>query len=182
SGAVRTTALTLLFAATVVAGACSVDDGSGSDARSTTTSAAPTDTAETETTTTTTLPPSVGIVELDGVSHEIDATCYAPGAGEVLATGVAATDDGRIEVYLQAFLGEPYLGIAVTGQNTVVYEAAIDRPLEISYEADILRVDDIALVTDLDLETGVGTEAGVGSVVVECRAYESELPPGFVAG
>ncbi len=180
----------VLFASlAVVAGSCSIDDGSGTDARpeplptSTTTRApAPTTTVDTF--------ESVGIVEIAGESHEIDAECHAPGAGEVLAIGYATPDDGRrIEVYLQAFLGEPYLAIAVTpaagdgtGGETITYEAAVDRPLDIVYDADILRVDDAALVTDLDLETGQGTDAGVGSIVIECRAYEDELPPGFTGG
>jgi hypothetical protein len=175
------TLIPLLIAGGLVIVACSVDDGPGESTRPTTTTEA-TDRAETESTTTTTLTPSVGIVEVAGESHEIEATCYAPGAGEVLAVGVAATDAGRIEVYLQAFLGAPYLGISVMGDDTVVYEAAIDRPLDISYEGDVLRVDDIALVTDLDLESGTSVDAGVGSVVVECRAYEAELPSGFAAG
>lgn len=165
-----------------LAAACSVDDGSGSESRPTTTTTGAVVEDE-PTTTTTTLPASVGLVTVAGASHELTATCYAPGAGEVLAIGLATTADGaRIEVYLQAFLGAPYLGIEVSGDDNVTYEAAIDRPLDISYEADILRVDDIALVTDLDLETGEGTDAGVGSVVIECRAYEAELPSGFVAG
>ena len=177
----RSFVLAVFFTATSgLAMACSVDDGSESTERTTTTTVP----VDVETTTTTTLPASVGIVEVAGSRHEIEATCYAPGAGEVLAIGATTTDDGRIEVYLQAFPGAPYLGISVIGDgtDTVVYEAAIDRPLDIAYDADILRVDDIALVTDLDLDTGEGIGAGTGSVVVECRAYETELPPGFLAG
>ena len=83
---------------------------------------------------------------------------------------------------LQAFLGAPYVGISVYGAQTITYEAAIDRPLTITYEADILRADDIDLVTDLDLASGDSIAAGTGSVVIECRSYESELPPGFVGG
>ena len=175
----------LLASLAVLVGGCSIDDGSGEASRpepspttTTTRSPSPTTTADTF--------DSVGIVEIAGETHEIEADCHAPGAGEVLAIGLATPDDGRrIEVYLQAFLGEPYLAIAVTpaaGGETVTYEAAVDRPLEIVYDADILRVDDAALVTDLDLETGEGTDAGIGSVVVECRAYEDELPPGFTGG
>ena len=176
------TIATLLVTATLLAG-CSVDDGSGSNERVTGTTDTTTEPDEPgSTTTTTSVPPSIGVVEVAGQTHEIEATCYAPGAGEVLAIGSTTTDGQRIEVYLQAFLGAPYLGVSVTDESTVVYEASLDRPLEISYEADVLRVDDVPLVTDLDLETGAGIDAGTGSVVVECRSYEAELPPGFVAG
>ena len=167
----RATPLVPLLVGFVLLGAgCSVDDGSEPEARPTTTVAAETD--DEVTTTTTTLPPSVGLVEVAGQRHELTATCYAPGAGEILAVGVATNGDERIEVYLQAFLGAPYLGIAVTGDNTVVYEAAVDRPLDISYQSDVLRVDDVPLVTDLDLESGEATDGGIGSVVVECRASD----------
>ena len=172
----------VLVTALALAG-CSVDDGSGAGERPTTTTESAEPAATTESTTTTTLPPSVGVIEFADEAHEIEATCYAPGAGEVLAVGVATTeDDRRIEIYLQAFLGAPYLGISIAGAETIVYEAAIDRPLDISYEGDVLRVDDVELVTDLDLDTGDGTPAGTGSVVVECRAYETELPSGFLDG
>ncbi len=184
SGAVRpiAPALCSLLSLALVVGACSVDDGSGGQGRPTvTTTEVAADDAPS--TTTTTLPPSVGVVTFAETSHELTATCYAPGAGEVLAIGLATTPEGeRIEVYLQAFLGAPYVGIAVTGEETTTYEAAVDRPLDITYDADILRVDDVALVSGLDLETGEATDAGVGSVVIECRAYETDLPSGFVAG
>ena len=107
------------------------------------------DTAPTEPAPTTTWPASVGVVTVAEASYDITATCYAPGAGEVLAIGSAMTPDGdRVELYLQAFLGAPYVGISVYGAQTITYEAAIDRPLTITYEANILRADDIDLVTD----------------------------------
>lgn len=172
----------LLSAACVllVAGACSVDAGS-SDADRPTTSTTTTTVAETATEApTTTLPASTGIVEVAGETYEFAADCYAPGVGEVLATGLTTTDDGaRVEVYVQAFLGQPYLGISVIGDTTTVYEAAVDRPLDIFHIDDIIRADDIALVTDLDLETGIGTDAGVGTIVVECRSYAEAFPAGF---
>ena len=179
----RPTALRLVIALVLLASvACSVDDGSQRRGRPTSTDAE-VDTAPTEPAPTTTWPASVGVVKVAEASYDITATCYAPGAGEVLAIGSAMTPDGdRVELYLQAFLGAPYVGISVYGAQTITYEAAIDRPLTITYEADILRADDIDLVTDLDLASGDSIAAGTGSVVIECRSYESELPPGFVGG
>ena len=167
---------------TLLGTACSIDDGGG-EGRTTVT--------ETSSTTTTeaaappsTVPRSVGIVEVDGAVYEIEADCYAPGAGELVAIGLATPSDGpRVEVYVQAFLGRPYVGITVIdGGTSRLYEPAVDRPLDITQLDDVLRVDDIALVTDLDLTAGEGVDAGLGSVVVECRGYAEELPPGFGAG
>ena len=174
--------LPLLVAVVVTAGACSIEDGGG-EGRPTVT--------ETETSTTssppestTTLPASVGIVEVAGTAYEIDAECYAPGAGELVAIGIAQPVDGpRVEVYLQAFVGQPYVGITVIDDSaTTLYEPAVDRPLEVTVLDDVVRADDIALVTDLDLDTGEGVDAGTGTVVVECRSYAEELPPGFADG
>lgn len=172
----------IIFALAVVLGlpACSIDDSSESGQRPEVDNTSTTLRTTSGSDVATTLTPSIGFVQFDGRSHEFDATCHAPGAAEVLAIGSTMSDGGRIEVYLQAFLGAPYLGISVTDEQTVVYEAAIDRPLDISYENDVLRVDDVVLVTDLDLETGAGTDAGLGSIVVECRSYQRDLPPGFV--
>ncbi|MEM9203544.1 MAG: hypothetical protein AAGC53_18035 [Actinomycetota bacterium] len=175
----------VIVLAMAAAPACSIDGGSGSGApsasASTPVTAAPVDPSPSSTTT---VPSAVGVVEVAGLTAELTATCFAPGAGEVLAVGTAETESGAaIEVYLQAFLGAPYLGITVADATAeTTYEAVLDRPLAITYEADILRVDDVALVTDLDLETGEATDAGLGTVVVECRSYETELPSGFVGG
>ncbi len=127
--------------------------------------------------------PSVGLVTVGGESFDLDFECFAPGAGEILAVGLGRASDGRrIEAYLQAFLGSPYMAIAVIDDTTVLYEAAVDRPLNVAYNFDTLRVDDVALVTDLNLETGIGTDAGLGTIVVECRSYAKDLPAGFSAG
>lgn len=167
---------------TLLGAACSIDDGGG-DGRTVATETTSTTTTDMPAPTST-LPGSVGIVEVADEVFEIEADCYAPGAGELVATGLATPVDGpRVEVYVQAFLGQPYVGITVIdGDARTLYEPAIDRPLDISRVDDVLRVDDIALVTDLDLETGEGVDAGLGSVVIECRAYAEELPPGFAVG
>jgi len=126
---------------------------------------------------------AVGLVTIDDESFALNFDCYAAGAGEIVAIGSTTDPDGqRIEVYLQAFLAEPYLAISIINESTQLLEAAIDRPLEISVSDQIVRVDDISLVTGLDLQTGESEAAGVGSVVVECRSYSPELPPGFGSG
>lgn len=128
-------------------------------------------------------PASVGLVEVGDAQYSLAFDCHAPGAGEILAVGLG-TDPGsgdRIEVYLQAFLAEPYLGIRVEKPDatTLLYEAALDRPLEFVLENDVLRADGVELVTDLDLEARTGTPAGPGSIVIECREYLTDLPDGF---
>ncbi|MEO0492790.1 MAG: hypothetical protein AAF081_05170 [Actinomycetota bacterium] len=173
--------LLLLLAVIAGSAACSIEDGGGegrADVNETTT------TIDAPTTTDTRPPGSIGIVEVAGEVHELDADCYAPGAGELVVTGTATTAGGaRIEVFVQAFVGRPYVGITVVDEiASVRYEPAVDRPLDITLLDDVVRVDDVALVTDLDLTTGEGTDAGVGTVVVECRSYEAELPVGFDAG
>ncbi len=173
----------LVFVLALIGGGCSIDDGSG-DSRATTTETSTSTSTAAPTDSTTTVPPSVGIVEVAGAVYEITADCYAPGAGELVATGIALpSPTTRVEVYVQAFVGQPYVGITVIEAETITrYEPAVDRPLDVTHLDDIVRADDISLVTDLDLTTGTGVDAGVGSIVIECRSYAEELPPGFVAG
>ena len=170
-----------LASAAGVAG-CSIEDRAG-DARPTTSSTA----TSTTTTTSTTAPTgerSAAFVEVAGAAYDLDATCHAPGVGEVVITAqTPGLVEPRIELYLQAFLAEPYVGISVTSAGeTTLYEPSLAAPLEIVQQDDVFRVDDVALVTDLDLETGAGTDAGPGTVVVECASYEDGLPPGFGSG
>lgn len=161
---------------------CSIEDRSGA-ARP-----VPSTTATTTTTTATAAPSgdarSSAFVEVDGRAYDLDATCHAPGVGEVVVTAqTPGLIEPRVELYLQAFLAEPYVGISVTADGRQVdYEPSLASPLEIVQHDDVFRIDDVALVTDLDLETGVGTAAGVGTVVIECASYEDGLPPGFGSG
>lgn len=165
----------------LVAG-CTVDTGSG-EGRTETSPTSTSTTSDAVTVSEPSTPRSVGLVEVAETTFELEADCYAPGAGEIIAIGLGRADDIRVEVYVQAFLGQPYLGITVIdGETSTLYEPSVDRPLEITRVGDVVRADDIVLVTDLDLATGEGTEAGEGTVVIECRSYEEDVPPGFAVG
>jgi len=170
----------------VLGASCSVQDQPNRRAESTSTTEAvstapvvPADTA----------PPasvSVGLVTVGDARYSLDFDCFAPGAGEILAIGVGIDPitETRVEAYVQAFLGTPYLGIevAAVGEEPVLYEAALERVLEFSFADDVLRADGVDLVVELDLDALTGTPAGVGSVVVECREFLDELPEGFATG
>lgn len=128
-------------------------------------------------------PGSAAFVEVAGAAYDLDAECYSAGVGEILITALAPGDEGpRVELYLQAFLGAPYVGITVIdGGDSTTYEPVLGlRPTIVRID-DVFRLDDIALVTGLDLETGEAIDAGVGTIVVECDGYTEGLPPGFVA-
>ena len=163
-----------LVVALVVAG-CSVSDepNLGTPPTTTTTDGGPTSS------TTSTVPPSVGLVRIGPSAYDLTFTCIAPGAGEILAVGVGTDINGRrVESYVQAYVGEPFVGVVVgEGAEAVRFEPRIDRRLDFDLVDDVLRFDDVDFVSDLDLQTGAFTPAGVGSVVVECRSYEDELPP-----
>lgn len=148
---------------------------SGDDAAAPATTTEPPPSVASDAEVTTTIPPiSSGVVIIGERRHELDVTCVAPGAGEVLALGIGESDDGeRVEAYVQAFVGEPYVGIEV---GDTLYEAAFDGTLELFLQDDRIRASAIRFVTDLDLETGAGTFEGVGSVEIECLAYDEELP------
>lgn len=165
----------LPFVVALAVTGCSVTDEPNLGTPPTTT----TTVATTSTSTTTTLPPSVGLVRIGPSAYDLTFTCIAPGAGEILAVGLGTDVNGRrVESYVQAYVGEPFVGVVVgEGDNAVRFEPRIDRRLEFDLVDDVLRFDDVDFVSDLDLETGEFTPAGVGSVVVECRSYEEELPP-----
>ncbi|NIV55700.1 MAG: hypothetical protein GWN48_09095 [Actinobacteria bacterium] len=168
----------LLGMVTVLATTCSVTDEPNRAEPTSTTS--PSATAATDSTsTTTTVPVSAGLIRIGPASYDLDVTCIAPGAGELLAVGVGRdVNDKPVEAFVQAFLGEPYVGLRVgTGQEEVLFESRLEGVLEFSIADDVLRFPEVDFVTDLDLVSGEFTPAGLGSVVIECRAYEDELPP-----
>ncbi len=154
---------------------CSVQDGSGNGPpeRSTTTAA--------ETTPTTSEPApaaeSVGLLTIDDRAFDLTADCFAPGAGELLVLAVGVDAEGtEVQVYVEAFLGAPYLAVELDGE---LLEPSIERPIEFLIDGDVIRADDVVLVGDLDLETGDATDAGLGTLVIECRDYLDELPESF---
>ena len=168
---------TVVVAIALTTGGCSIETGDGGER--------PTTAEPTTTTTEATRAASdaVGIVEVGSKTYEITADCYTPSAGNVIAVGAATTDTGgRIEVYVETFDGQQYVGVTVfDGESVLRYEPVVDQPLEVIWFDNVVRVDDISLVTGLDLTTGDGTDAGVGSVVIECHSSIEALPPGFVA-
>lgn len=110
--------------------------------------------------------------------YDLTVTCYAPGAGEVLAIGVGtAPDTGEpVEAYVQAYLGAPYVGLRVGSGEGSLIESSFDGSLDLYLQDDRIRASAIRFVRGLDLETGEGEPAGVGQIEIECRHYEDDLP------
>ena len=180
-GGVRRLVLTLVWIASLTV-ACSIEDSPRD--------AAGPPTSSTTTPTSTTAGPlgddpvpdaSAAFVEIAGAAYDLDAECHAAGVGEIVITALTpGLIEPRIELYMQAFLAEPYVGISVTADGeSVLHEPDLTIPFEIVQQGDVFRVDDVALVTDLDLSTGEATAAGTGTIVVECATYSDGLPPGY---
>ncbi len=141
------------------------------------------ETAEPEpSTTTTTVSPvttapaviSSGIVTVGDDSYDLDVTCIAPGAGEVLAVGIGETAEGDlVKAYVQAFLGSPYIGLEI---GETLLESSFAGSLDLYLQNDQIRASAIRFVTDLDLATGEGRFVGVGTIDITCDAYDEELP------
>lgn len=151
-------------------------------------------TTTTTTTTSTTVDPAGAAEPADGAAgsgavvrigparYDLAAICAAPGAGEV-QVALSGTDvNGRpVAGYVQAFLGEPYIGMQVgEGDRAVLFESRLDDALTFEFANDILTFPEVHFVSGLDLETAEFTPAGVGSVAVECDDYERELPPSAI--
>ena len=131
-------------------------------------------------TTTTAEPPplSVGMIRISDTVYELTVTCYAAGAGEVLAIGVGtAPDTGEpVEAYVQAYLGSPYVGLRIgVGEDSLI-ESSFDGSLDLYLQDDRIRASAIRFVRGLDLVTGAAEPAGVGQIEIECLHYETELP------
>ncbi len=130
--------------------------------------------------TTTTVPPepprSVGTAEIGETRYEFAVTCHELGAGEVVVIG--AGDDpasgGLVELYLQAFLSDPYVGLRLADGTLI--EPSLDGPLDLYVQDDVIRASAIRFVRDLDLETGEATEVGFGEFEIHCYSYEREPP------
>ena len=169
----RTTAAALvaLLALATLAGCASTDDGA----------AAMPDVVENEPATSSVnasaeLPRAVGVVEVDDELYRLVVDCYALGAGEVVALGAgeAAESGEMVEMYLQAFLGAPYIGIRLADGTRL--EPSLDSPLALYVQDDAIRASSIQFVKDLELETGEGTEVGWGRIEIICPRYSDELP------
>ena len=128
----------------------------------------------------TTIPHSVGLIRVGPSAYDLVFTCVDGGAGEILAVGVGRDVNNKpVHAFVQAFVGEPYIGVEVGEPGEVVlFEPRLGVLLNFTFDHDIVRFDNVDFVTDLNVETGEFTPAGIGSVVVECRSYETELPAG----
>ena len=131
-------------------------------------------------TTTTSAPPepprSEGTAEIGETHYEFAVTCHELGAGEVVVIG--AGDDpasgGLVELYLQAFLADPYVGLRLADGTLI--EPSLDSPLDLYVQDDVIRASAIRFVRDLNLETGEATEVGFGEFEIHCYSYEREPP------
>ena len=130
--------------------------------------------------TTTSAPPepprSEGTAEIGGSHYEFSVTCSDLGAGDVLVIG--AGDDpatgGLVELYLEASLVEPYVGLRLADGTLI--EPSLDSPLDLYVQDDVIRASAIRFVRDLNLETGEATEVGFGEFEIHCYNYERESP------
>ncbi len=126
----------------------------------------------------TTLNPSArsfGTVTVGDQTYEVDVTCYDVGAAELLLLGggpdPAATDGGRVELYVRSFLGAPYFGLRLSDGTLV--ESELDAPLELYLQDDVVRASALRLVSNLDLSTGEATPMGFGALEIRCADYVS---------
>ncbi len=126
----------------------------------------------------TTIPHSVGLVRVGPSAYDLVFTCVDGGAGEILAVGVGRDVNNKpVEAFVQAFVGEPYVGLKVGDEGEeVLFEPRLGVLLDFTFGHDIVRFDNVDFVTDLNIDTGEYTPAGIGSVVVECWSYETDLP------
>jgi hypothetical protein len=135
---------------------------------------------------------SIARVTIGADVYDFEVTCFDAGAGSVLAIGTGTTIDPATQrertsrVFVQAFLGDPYIGVTLElpGDGEVareeVFEAAIDESFDLLLEDDVIRADDIEFVRNLDLTNGASEPAGTGSVNVTCNEFSQEIPPDFV--
>ncbi len=136
---------------------------------------------------------SVATVRVGEQVFAFAVDCYAPGAGDYLIVGAGTGTesetnqpdesdqsdrsdqlDEAVELYVQAFFAEPYIGLRLADGTLI--EAALDAPLELMAQDDVIRVQDIPLVHSLDLTTGESTDAGLGEIEISCFSYSKELP------
>ena len=123
--------------------------------------------------------PDNGWIQVGGLTLDLAFTCFAPGAGDVVAVGVGEhpVSGQEVKALVQGFLGRPYVGVMVGDQ--VMFEAALDDPLDVYLHDDKITAGAVRWQKGLDLESGQGEPAGFGAVFVDCPGYESGLPVGY---
>ena len=121
-------------------------------------------------------PRSEGTAEIGGSRYEFAVTCLDLGAGDVLVIGAGddPTTGGLVELYVEAFLVDPYVGLRLADGTRI--EPSLDSPLDLYVQDDVIRASAIRFVRDLDLDTGEGTEVGFGEFEIHCHSYEREPP------
>ena len=147
---------------------------------------APDEVAPSEASTSTTGPsvvvdlvPDNGWIQVGGLTLDLAFTCFAPGAGDVVAVGVGEhpVSGEEVKALVQGFLGRPYVGVMVGDQ--VMFEAALDDPLDVYLHDDKITAGAVRWQKGLDLESGQGESSGFGAIFVDCPGYESGLPDGY---
>ncbi|MYG99212.1 MAG: hypothetical protein F4144_07060 [Acidimicrobiaceae bacterium] len=142
----------------------------------TTSSSAPEDPASQAPTTSEGPPPSEGTVEIGDTRYQFTVTCQELGAGDVRVegTGEDPDSDGTVELYLLAFLVDPYVGLRLA--DGTLFEPSLESPLDLYVQDDVIRASAIRFVRDLDLETGTATDVGFGELEIHCYEYSREAP------
>ncbi len=154
-----------------------MDDEADVEAAAASTSTAPSESPTAEPPTTSEGPPtSGGTVEIGDTRYHFTVSCQELGAGEVTVVGSGEDPDSgdAVELYLQAFLGDPYVGLLLADGTFI--EPSLESPLDLYVQEDVIRASAIRFVRDLDLETGTATEVGFGAVEIHCYEYTNELP------
>ena len=125
------------------------------------------------------LVPDNGWIQVGGLTLDLAFTCFAPGAGDVVAVGVGEhpVSGQEVKALVQGFLGRPYVGVMVGDE--MMFEAALDDPLEVYVHDNKITAGAVRWQKGLDLESGQGEQAGFGAVFVDCPGYESGLPDGY---
>jgi len=123
--------------------------------------------------------PNATIV-IGGTTYVFVMTCYAPGAGAVVAvgTGTDPVSSRPTRALVQAFFNDPYVGVTV-GDKESVFEPTLAEPVELTFQDNVVHGADITFVRNLDIAARVGEPAGLGSVTVTCTDYHAGLPPGY---
>ena len=121
-------------------------------------------------------PRSEGTAEIGDVRYQFAVTCHDLGAGDVLVIG--AGDDpvsgGLVELYLEASLVDPYVGLRLADGTFI--EPSLDSQLDLYVQDDVIRASAVRFVRDLNLETGDATEVGFGEFEIHCYSYERDPP------
>ena len=152
------------------------DEAPDETAAATTSVSAPEDPTPEAPTTSAGPPPSEGTVEIGDTHYQFTVTCQELGAGEVVVVGSGEDPDadGAVELYLQAFLGDPYIGLRLA--DGTLFEPSLESPLDLYVQDDVIRASAIRFVRDLDLETGTATDVGFGELEIHCYEYSREAP------